>query len=251
MSVVSFAKDLESYICALWPQVSSNPIFSFAPPKLRHKPDDSLCSDPDSRHILRHPPPIHQFTPSPLPPPKKYNLPPSTEPPTPITMPPRIPMGLRSSMTTSPLRTTLRQPLLRRRVQTDAASPAQEQSAIMKWMTGPIGPKTVHFWAPVMKWALVLAGVADFARPAENLSLTQNAALMATGAIWTRWCLIIRPKNYFLAAVNAFLFLVGTTQVTRILIYEQSQKKKTGMEKVEDAVKEEAVAIKEGVSSSK
>lgn len=47
-----------------------------------------------------------------------------------------------------------------------------------------------------MKWALVLAGISDFARPAEKLSLTQNAALTATGIIWTRWCLIIKPKNY-------------------------------------------------------
>lgn len=46
------------------------------------------------------------------------------------------------------------------------------------------------------KWAVVLAGVSDFARPAEKLSLTQNAALTATGFIWTRWCLIIKPKNY-------------------------------------------------------
>lgn len=47
----------------------------------------------------------------------------------------------------------------------------------------------------MLQWALVLAGVSDFARPAEKLSLTQNAALMATGAIWTRWCLIIKPRN--------------------------------------------------------
>ncbi len=47
-----------------------------------------------------------------------------------------------------------------------------------------------------MKWALVIAGIADFARPAENLSLTQNIALTCTGLIWTRWCLIIKPKNY-------------------------------------------------------
>jgi hypothetical protein len=60
----------------------------------------------------------------------------------------------------------------------------------------PIGLKTVHFWAPVMKWSIVLAGIADFARPAEKLSLTQNGALTATGLIWTRWCLIIKPKNY-------------------------------------------------------
>lgn len=47
-----------------------------------------------------------------------------------------------------------------------------------------------------MKWGIVLAGVSDFFRPTEKLSLTQNLALTATGSIWTRWCLIIKPKNY-------------------------------------------------------
>lgn len=46
-----------------------------------------------------------------------------------------------------------------------------------------------------LQWALVLAGVSDFTRPAEKLSLTQNLALTATGAIWTRWCFIIKPRN--------------------------------------------------------
>ncbi|OIW30835.1 UPF0041-domain-containing protein [Coniochaeta ligniaria NRRL 30616] len=74
---------------------------------------------------------------------------------------------------------------------------AQAQASWFKRMwDSPIGLKTVHFWAPVMKWSIVLAGIADFARPAEKLSLTQNAALTATGLIWTRWCLIIKPKNY-------------------------------------------------------
>lgn len=54
----------------------------------------------------------------------------------------------------------------------------------------------MDYRAPVMKWAIVLAGVSDFFRPPEKLSLTQNLALTATGSIWTRWCLIIKPKNY-------------------------------------------------------
>ena len=73
-----------------------------------------------------------------------------------------------------------------------------------------------------MKWAMVAAGAADFARPAESLSLTQNFALMCTGAIWTRWCFVIRPKNVVLAAVNALLFCVGATQVGRIYMYNKS-----------------------------
>jgi len=50
-----------------------------------------------------------------------------------------------------------------------------------------------------MKWAIVLAGISDLARPVEKLSVTQNGALTATGLIWTRWCLIIKPKNYLYA----------------------------------------------------
>ncbi|PVI05886.1 UPF0041-domain-containing protein [Periconia macrospinosa] len=87
-----------------------------------------------------------------------------------------------------------------------------------------------------MKWGLVIAGASDFARPAEQLSLSQNAALMSTGAIWTRWCFIIRPQNMFLAAVNFFLFMVGATQVGRILLYQRSLKQAEGQLKSEGKV---------------
>ncbi|OCT54835.1 Mitochondrial pyruvate carrier 3 [Cladophialophora carrionii] len=103
-------------------------------------------------------------------------------------------------------------------------APAQQQSLFQRLWTSEVGIKTVHFWAPIMKWGVVLAGATDFLRPAEKLSLTQNAALMATGSIWTRWCFVIRPKNMLLAAVNFCLFLVGTIQCTRIFLYQSSQK---------------------------
>lgn len=99
----------------------------------------------------------------------------------------------------------------------------------------------------IRQWTLVLAGVSDFTRPAKDLSLSQNLALTATGAIWTRWCFIIKPQNllygspanfrsplryllerlaylfnFRLAAVNFFLGCVGVTQVTRILMYQRS-----------------------------
>ncbi|KAM7205364.1 putative mitochondrial pyruvate carrier 2 [Rhypophila sp. PSN 637] len=114
-----------------------------------------------------------------------------------------------------------------KRFQSTAGAPetAAQESLFKRMWNSPVGFKTVHFWAPVMKWALVLAGVADFARPAEKLSLTQNAALTATGLIWTRWCLIIKPKNYLLAAVNFFLGMVGIVQVSRITMWHQAQKK--------------------------
>ncbi|KAJ6014438.1 mitochondrial pyruvate carrier 2 [Penicillium herquei] len=108
------------------------------------------------------------------------------------------------------------------RFQSTEAGAEQQGSFFQRMWTSPVGVKTVHFWAPVMKWALVIAGISDFNRPAEKLSLTQNAALMGTGAIWTRWCLIIKPRNVLLAAVNFFLGCVGVVQVSRIYMYRKS-----------------------------
>jgi mitochondrial pyruvate carrier 2 len=89
----------------------------------------------------------------------------------------------------------------------------------------------------------VLAGASDFARPAESLSLTQNVALMATGAIWTRWCFVIRPKNMFLASVNALLFCVGTTQVSRVLMYQKSLKGDSVGSEAKKAIKQEGETL--------
>ncbi|KAJ5143336.1 uncharacterized protein N7515_002123 [Penicillium bovifimosum] len=109
------------------------------------------------------------------------------------------------------------------RWQSTEAGAGGQQSTFQRLWNSPIGVKTVHFWAPVMKWCLVIAGISDFARPAEKLSLTQNAALMGTGAIWTRWCMIIKPRNILLATVNFFLGCVGAVQVTRIFMWQRSQ----------------------------
>lgn len=94
-----------------------------------------------------------------------------------------------------------------------------------------------------MKWALVIAGISDFARPAEKLSLMQNGALTATGLIWTRWCFVITPQNYLLAAVNFFLGCVGITQVARIAMYRSSQKN------LPEAVEAKAAEVKDAVKS--
>ncbi|RMZ92571.1 hypothetical protein DV736_g189, partial [Chaetothyriales sp. CBS 134916] len=109
-----------------------------------------------------------------------------------------------------------------RRGQTTNANPTAEapkQTLLQRLWTSEVGIKTVHFWAPVMKWGVVLVGASDFFRPADKLSITQNLALVATGAIWTRWCFVIRPQNILLAAVNFCLFIVGTVQVGRIFSY--------------------------------
>ncbi|KAM9171832.1 mitochondrial pyruvate carrier 2 isoform 2-T3 [Pangshura tecta] len=87
-------------------------------------------------------------------------------------------------------------------------------------------PKTVFFWAPVMKWGLVCAGMADMTRPAEKLSTAQSAVLMATGLIWSRYSLVIIPKNWGLFTVNFFVGCAGGSQLFRIWRYNQELKAK-------------------------
>lgn len=130
-------------------------------------------------------------------------------------------------------------------------APAKEVGKLQQLWNSPVGPKTVHFWAPIMKWGLVLAGAADFARPAKDLSLSQNAALTATGLIWTRWCFIIKPRNLFLASVNFLLFCVGATQTTRVLIYNANQKNDTTIEAAKKEADKDVSAVEKIVEDPK
>ncbi|KAF6039135.1 hypothetical protein EB796_002572 [Bugula neritina] len=90
--------------------------------------------------------------------------------------------------------------------------------------SSPAGPKTVFFWAPAFKWCLVFAGLGDLKRPVEKLSVTQSSALAATGIIWSRYSMVITPKNYSLFAVNIFVAITGFIQLGRIYNYKQSLK---------------------------
>ncbi|KAK7415190.1 hypothetical protein QQX98_006036 [Neonectria punicea] len=136
----------------------------------------------------------------------------------------------------------------RRWQSTDGAQQQQQEGWFKRMWESEIGFKTVHFWAPVMKWALVLAGVSDFARPAEKLSLTQNFALTCTGFIWTRWCLIIKPKNILLATVNFFLGIVGLIQMSRIFAHQRAVKNGTAV--IVEDVKEEVAQTKQDIKDA-
>ncbi|PVU96705.1 hypothetical protein BB559_002282 [Furculomyces boomerangus] len=88
-----------------------------------------------------------------------------------------------------------------------------------------VGPKTVHFWAPLMKWALVVAGLGDLKRPIDQVSMSQQTTLAVSGFIWARWCTIIKPKNYPLSAVNFFVGVTATVQLVRAARYELEKRK--------------------------
>ncbi|KAM7364194.1 mitochondrial pyruvate carrier 2-like isoform 1-T2 [Cochliomyia hominivorax] len=90
----------------------------------------------------------------------------------------------------------------------------------------PAGPKTVFFWSPMFKWGLVIAGLSDLARPAETLSVSQCGALAATGIIWSRYSLVIIPKNWGLFSVNLFVAIVQSVQLGRAYLYSKEQSEK-------------------------
>ncbi|XP_029158844.1 mitochondrial pyruvate carrier 2-like [Nylanderia fulva] len=88
----------------------------------------------------------------------------------------------------------------------------------------PVGPTTIFFWAPTFKWGLVIAGIGDINRPADTISLSQTASLMVTGAIWSRYSLVIIPKNYNLFSVNMFTCCTGAYNFVRGLLYQMQKK---------------------------
>uniref|UniRef100_A0A336MPX0 Mitochondrial pyruvate carrier n=1 Tax=Culicoides sonorensis TaxID=179676 RepID=A0A336MPX0_CULSO len=83
----------------------------------------------------------------------------------------------------------------------------------------PAGPKTIFFWAPAFKWGLVLAGLKDLGRHASTLSIATTIALFFTGCIWSRYSLVIIPKNWSLFSVNLFVALTQAIQLGRAIHY--------------------------------
>ncbi|KFK28802.1 hypothetical protein AALP_AA7G050100 [Arabis alpina] len=79
----------------------------------------------------------------------------------------------------------------------------------------PAGPKTIHFWAPTFKWGISIANIADFAKPPEKISYPQQIAVTCTGVIWSRYSMVITPKNWNLFSVNVAMAGTGMYQLVR------------------------------------
>ncbi|TMW49487.1 hypothetical protein DOY81_005441 [Sarcophaga bullata] len=108
----------------------------------------------------------------------------------------------------------------------------------------PAGPKTVFFWSPMFKWGLVIAGLSDLARPAETLSVSQCGALAATGIIWSRYSLVIIPKNWSLFSVNLFVAIVQCVQLGRAYVHQREKSEKEATAGVADTIPAKAAAKK-------
>ncbi|XP_059443671.1 mitochondrial pyruvate carrier 4-like [Corylus avellana] len=79
----------------------------------------------------------------------------------------------------------------------------------------PAGPKTIHFWAPTSKRIISIANFADFSKPPVKISYPQQMAVTCTGLIWSRYSMVIIPKNWNLFSVNVAMAGTGLYQLTR------------------------------------
>ncbi|BBN02820.1 mitochondrial pyruvate carrier 2 [Marchantia polymorpha subsp. ruderalis] len=100
----------------------------------------------------------------------------------------------------------------------------------------PAGPKTIHFWAPTFKWGISIANIADFSKPTDVISYPQQVAVTATGLIWSRYSMVINPKNWNLFSVNCLMATTGMYQLSRKLQNDYGGEKAAIAEVVEKNV---------------
>eukprot|EP00388_Colpodella_angusta_P039146 GDKK01046523.1.p1 GENE.GDKK01046523.1~~GDKK01046523.1.p1 ORF type:complete len:136 (-),score=16.57 GDKK01046523.1:72-479(-) len=91
----------------------------------------------------------------------------------------------------------------------------------------PAGPLTIHFWAPTMKWGITIANIMDINRPVSSMSTPQQGAVACTGVIWSRYAMVVIPKNWNLFSVNVFMAGTGLYQLFRIFMYQNYGKEIT------------------------
>ncbi|WOG83115.1 hypothetical protein DCAR_0102289 [Daucus carota subsp. sativus] len=95
----------------------------------------------------------------------------------------------------------------------------------------PAGPKTIHFWAPTFKWGISIANVADFAIPPEKLSYPQQIVVAVSGVIWSRYGVVIIPKNWNLISVNLAMAGTGMYQLSRKIRHDYFDDEKDAVAK--------------------
>ncbi|KAJ9672216.1 hypothetical protein PVL29_025732 [Vitis rotundifolia] len=103
----------------------------------------------------------------------------------------------------------------------------------------PAGPKTIHFWAPTFKWGLSIANVADFSKPPETLSYPLqtvsvlqwrpllriwSTVVACSGLIWSRYGMVITPRNWNLFSVNLAMAGTGLYQLSRKIQHDYHSK---------------------------
>lgn len=78
--------------------------------------------------------------------------------------------------------------------------------ALTNFLKSPMGPRTIHFWAPVANWGIAMAGILDFNKPVECISERMTSVLAVYSAMFMRFAWRVQPRNYILLACHACNF---------------------------------------------
>ena len=78
----------------------------------------------------------------------------------------------------------------------------------MNLWNSPVGPTTVHFWAPACNWTMVLAGLADRNGPPERISRNMTITLMLYSCMFMRFAWRVQPRNYLNMTCQMFNFSI-------------------------------------------
>ena len=97
-------------------------------------------------------------------------------------------------------------------------------NALMTWLNGPVGPKTVHFWGPLANWGLVLAAMMDMRKTPDLISGPMTGVLSVYSLLFMRFAWMVTPRNYLLFACHAANETAQLYQLSRYIAYTTSKK---------------------------
>ncbi|KAB1215143.1 Mitochondrial pyruvate carrier 2 [Morella rubra] len=111
-------------------------------------------------------------------------------------------------------------PEFRRGTEGRETDPQMAGSKLKAFWNHPAGPKTIFFWAPTVKWGVSLANISDFSKPPESLSYPQQAVILCTGLVWSRYSLVVIPRNWNLFGNSFAMAGTGLYQLTRKITHD-------------------------------
>ena len=58
---------------------------------------------------------------------------------------------------------------------------------LVAFLNSQVGPKTIHFWAPIANWGLVLAALKDINKPPEMISERMTMTMVCYSCMFMRF----------------------------------------------------------------
>jgi len=96
-------------------------------------------------------------------------------------------------------------------------------SKLFSLLNSPVGPRTIHFWAPLANWGFVVAGILDMNKPIELLSERMTFTLMCYSAMFMRFAWRVQPRNYMMIACHTANATAQGVLLFRKLTYIRQQ----------------------------